>query len=78
MHSEVMSSKCDMNGPPDTDLETTASQQTEPPPGVKLLQIEDNPPVFLPKGLPATGHKVCILMISFNFFTFPFECTTYL
>lgn len=73
-----MSSKCDVNGPPDIDLETTASQQNEPPPGVKLLQIEDNPPVFLPKGLPATGHKVCNLTISFNSFTRSFECRTYL
>lgn len=63
-----MSSKCDVNGPPDTDLETTASQQNEPPPGVKLLQIEDNPPVFLPKGLPATGHKVCNLNDFIQFF----------
>uniref|UniRef100_A0A1B6JGY5 PHD-type domain-containing protein n=1 Tax=Homalodisca liturata TaxID=320908 RepID=A0A1B6JGY5_9HEMI len=55
--SVLVSSKCEVNSTPE---HLTARSPTEPPPGIKLLQIQDCPPVFLPKGLPATGHKVCI------------------
>ncbi|XP_054270961.1 metal-response element-binding transcription factor 2 [Macrosteles quadrilineatus] len=41
-------------------LSPSTTLPCDPPPGVRLLQIQDDPPVFLPKGMPATGHKVCI------------------
>lgn len=41
-----------------SDMVPKKCEMTDSPPGVKLLQIDDTPPVFLANGMPATGHKV--------------------